>query len=109
MAGIRSEQLVMVVQSKVIWQCFVSNCMVYEWNAGCGRVVSLEIIAVKATIYLFEVCRNFIYEFDCAIRSDEGQFPSYAHGSQNEHVCFVLMDRSGDPQPSHLGQQGGSL
>jgi hypothetical protein len=23
--------------------------------------------------------------------------------------CFFLMDRSGDPQPSHLGQQRGSL
>src|SRR6266478_7707196 len=36
-------------------------------------------------------------------------FRSYACGSQSEHVCFFLMDRSGDPQPSHLGQQGGSL
>ena len=36
-------------------------------------------------------------------------FPSYACGSQSEHVCFFLMDRSGDCQPSHLGQQSGSL
>jgi hypothetical protein len=36
-------------------------------------------------------------------------FRSYACGSQSEHVCFFLIDRSGDPQPSHLGQQGGSL
>src|SRR5271169_4918722 len=36
-------------------------------------------------------------------------FPPYACGSQSEHVCFFLMNRSVDPQPSHLGQQGGSL
>ena len=36
-------------------------------------------------------------------------FPSYACGSQSEHVCFFLMDRSEGPQPSHHGQQDGSL
>src|ERR1700688_1936764 len=35
-------------------------------------------------------------------------FPSHACGSQSEHVCFFLKG-SGDPQPSHLGKQGGSL
>ena len=36
-------------------------------------------------------------------------FSSYGLGRYTAPVCSFLMDRSGNPQPSHPGQQGGSL
>jgi hypothetical protein len=44
----------------------------------------------------------------CASISKLSIFPSYCR-SQTEHVCFLLMDRPGNPHSSHLGQQGGPL
>ena len=42
-------------------------------------------------------------------RSKLSTFPSYRCGNQTGHVCFLRMDRPGDPQPSHLSQKGSSL
>src|SRR6202040_1071468 len=36
-------------------------------------------------------------------------FPSYGLGCYTAPVCSFLMDRSGNPQPSHLGEQCGSF
>src|SRR6202040_1271416 len=36
-------------------------------------------------------------------------FPSYGLGCYTATACSFLMDRSGNPQPSHLGKQRGSF
>src|SRR5690349_14439906 len=64
-----------------------------------SEVMSFEI--PKFSLSSFPSCTHKILELSI--------FPSYGLGCHTARVYSLLIDRSRDPHPSHLGQQRGSF
>jgi hypothetical protein len=80
----------------------------FEFIPLCRGIGSLK---RNGDVMSFEIPEFSLWRCLCCAHkiSKMSIFPSYACGSQREHVCSFLMDRPRDAQPFHLGKESGSF